>query len=193
MASREIQVHGQAGVAHAAALRRRPPWPRARPRRGAPDCRSSGTGAPGSSRVRLRGSGRAARLSPSCSGTQTRPSLRRISLMSVSLDWCSPDDRDAGGMDLREAGIGEQRAALVGAPDGRGVAAIGVGGEVEDVAVAAGGQAPPRRPAWDSILPVTRSRVTMPRAAPSITIRSSISVRGSISTWPAPIWRSSAW
>ncbi len=49
-------------------------------------------------------------------------------------------DRNAGGVDLREAGIGEQRAALVRAPDGGGVAALGVGGKVEDVAVAAGGQ-----------------------------------------------------
>jgi len=45
----------------------------------------------------------------------------------------------------------------------------------------------------DSILPVSRSRVTMPRALPSTTIRSSISVRGCISTCPAAICRSSAW
>ena len=44
-------------------------------------------------------------------------------------------------MDLREAGVGEGRALLVGAPDRRGVAALGVGREVEDVAVAAGRQA----------------------------------------------------
>ena len=49
-------------------------------------------------------------------------------------------DRDAGRVNLRVAGIGEERAALVGAPDGGDVAALGVGGEIEDVAVAAGGQ-----------------------------------------------------
>ncbi len=43
-------------------------------------------------------------------------------------------------MDLGEAGIGEKSAALVGAPDGGGVAALGVGGKIEDVAVAAGGE-----------------------------------------------------
>ena len=44
------------------------------------------------------------------------------------------------GVDLGKAGIGEQRAALVGAPDGGGIAAFGVGGEEEDVAVAAGAE-----------------------------------------------------
>ena len=49
-------------------------------------------------------------------------------------------DGDAGGVDLGVAGVGEGRALLVGPPDRRGVAALGVGGEVEDVAVAAGGE-----------------------------------------------------
>src|SRR5208283_1334034 len=49
-------------------------------------------------------------------------------------------DGDAGGMNLGEARIGEESAALVGAPDGGGVATLGVGGKVEDVAVAAGGE-----------------------------------------------------
>ena len=49
-------------------------------------------------------------------------------------------DGDAGGMDLGEAGVGEERAALVRTPDGGGVAALGVGGEIVDVAVAAGGE-----------------------------------------------------
>ena len=49
-------------------------------------------------------------------------------------------DGNAGGVNLGEAGIGEQRAALVRAPDGGGVAALGVGGEVVDVAVAAGAE-----------------------------------------------------
>jgi hypothetical protein len=43
-------------------------------------------------------------------------------------------------VDLRVAGIREAGAALVGAPDGGGVGAPGVGREIEDVAVAAGGK-----------------------------------------------------
>ena len=43
-------------------------------------------------------------------------------------------------MDLREAGIGKERALLVGAIGGGDVAAAGIGREIEDVAVAAGGQ-----------------------------------------------------
>ena len=49
-------------------------------------------------------------------------------------------DGDAGRVDLRVAGIGERRALLVGAPGGGDVAAVGVGREVKDVAVAAGGE-----------------------------------------------------
>ena len=30
-------------------------------------------------------------MSPFCFGTHTRPSFRRLSLISVSLDWWSPD------------------------------------------------------------------------------------------------------
>ncbi len=48
--------------------------------------------------------------------------------------------RDAGRVDLGEAGVGEVRAAPVGAPDRRRVGVLRVGGQVEDVAVAAGGQ-----------------------------------------------------
>ena len=47
---------------------------------------------------------------------------------------------DAGRMNLRVAGIGEKGAALVGAIGGRDVAIEGVGGQIEDRAVAAGGQ-----------------------------------------------------
>ena len=43
-------------------------------------------------------------------------------------------------MDLRVAGVGEVRALAVRPPGGGDVAALGVGGEVEDVAVAAGGE-----------------------------------------------------
>src|SRR3712207_1102960 len=49
-------------------------------------------------------------------------------------------DRDAGRVDLRVAGVGEVRAPLVRPPDRRGVGALGVRGQVEDVAVPAGGQ-----------------------------------------------------
>ena len=43
-------------------------------------------------------------------------------------------------MDLREAWIGEERPALVGAPDGGCVGKLGVRRQVEDVAVASGGE-----------------------------------------------------
>lgn len=48
--------------------------------------------------------------------------------------------RDAGGVDLGEAGVGEVRAAPVRPPDGGRVGVHGVGGEVEDVAVASARQ-----------------------------------------------------
>lgn len=48
--------------------------------------------------------------------------------------------RDAGGVDLCEAGVGEVRAAPVGPPDRGGVGVHGVRRQVEDVAVAAAGQ-----------------------------------------------------
>src|SRR5690606_15084862 len=46
--------------------------------------------------------------------------------------------RDAGRVDLREAGVREGRARAVRAPRRRAVGALGVGREVDDVAVAAG-------------------------------------------------------
>ncbi len=46
-------------------------------------------------------------------------------------------DGDAGRMDLREAGIGESGAPLVGAPNGGCVRPLGVSGEIVGVAVAA--------------------------------------------------------
>ena len=108
------------------------------------------------------------RLSPFCFGTQTRPSLRSDSRHQRQLRLMIAADRNAGRMDLREAGVGEARALLVG-PPGRGdVAALGVGRKVEDVAVAAGCQHHGIARRCDSILPVTRSRTTMPRAWPSI-------------------------
>ena len=48
--------------------------------------------------------------------------------------------RNAGRVNLGVAGVGERRALLVGPPDGRGVAALGVGRQVEDRAIAAGRQ-----------------------------------------------------
>ncbi len=48
--------------------------------------------------------------------------------------------RDAGGVDLGEARVGEERAAPVGTPDGGGVGVHGVRRQVEDVAVAAAGE-----------------------------------------------------
>src|SRR6185437_7480919 len=46
--------------------------------------------------------------------------------------------RDAGGVDLGEAGVGEVRAAPVRPPDGGRVGVHGIRRQVEDVAVAAG-------------------------------------------------------
>ena len=48
--------------------------------------------------------------------------------------------RDAGRVDLRVAGVGEERAPPVGPPRRRRVGVLGVGREEEDVAVAAGAQ-----------------------------------------------------
>ncbi len=47
---------------------------------------------------------------------------------------------NAGGVDLRKAGVTKEGTATVGAPDGGGVGSTSVGGEVVNVAVAAGGQ-----------------------------------------------------
>ena len=49
-------------------------------------------------------------------------------------------DGNASGMDLRVAGIGEERPFLAGAPGRRDIAAPGVGRKEENVAVTAGGQ-----------------------------------------------------
>ena len=50
------------------------------------------------------------------------------------MDW------DAGGMNLDETGIGETGAFSVGPPGGRDIGGHGIGGQVEDIAVPAGGQ-----------------------------------------------------
>ena len=44
------------------------------------------------------------------------------------------------GVNLREAGVGEESAALISAPDGGGVRTFGIGGQIVHVAIAAGGQ-----------------------------------------------------
>ena len=173
--------------------RRRPPWRRARRCRAARGCRSSGTCARGSSRARPRGSGPARRLSPFFFGTQIRPSLRSDSRHQRQLALVVAGDRDAGRVDLRVAGVGERRALLVGAPDRRGVAALGVGREVEDVAVAAGRQehrvgrrATRARPSPGRARRC-RGRGRRRRRAPASR------GAGTSSTVPRPICRSSAW
>src|SRR3974390_1070603 len=49
-------------------------------------------------------------------------------------------DRDAGRVNLGVAGIGEESTTFVGAPDSGDIATFGVGGGIEGVAVAAGGE-----------------------------------------------------
>ena len=96
-------------------------------------------------------------------------------------------------MNLRVAGIGEGRAALVGAPGGGDVAALGVGGKIKNVAVAAGGQHHGVGRRWLTISPVTRSRATMPSgvAVDDHQIEHFACAETS-STLPAPICRHSA-
>ncbi len=69
-----------------------------------------------------------------------RPSLRSDSRHERELGLVIAGDGNAGGVNLREAGIGEERAAAMRAPDGGGVGALRIRREVVDVAVAAGGE-----------------------------------------------------
>ena len=69
------------------------------------------------------------------SGTQTRPSLRSDSLNNGELRSMFAALRDAGGVNLRKAGIAERCATLVRPPDGRRVRPLRIGREIEDVAV----------------------------------------------------------
>ena len=101
-------------------------------------------------------------------------------------------DRDAGRVDLREARVGEQRAALVRPPDGGGVAALGVGREVEDVAVAAGASTTASATCGFDLAGDQVARDDAARLAVDTT-RSSISCAGTSSPVPWPICRSSAW
>src|SRR5690606_18721664 len=56
---------------------------------------------------------------------------RKLRLIGAAL-------RDAGRVDLSEAGVGEGRSLAVGPPDGGRVGALGVGREIKNVSVAAG-------------------------------------------------------
>ena len=137
MASREIEIDAAVRFRRRRGLHRKPPWHCAKPRRGEPDCRSSDNGAPDNNRARLRGSGSAALVAgffrhPDAAVIAQRFAHQREFGLIIA------GNRDAGRMNLRETGIGEGRAALIGAPDGGGVGAFGVGRKIEDVAVAAG-------------------------------------------------------
>ncbi len=136
----EVEVHAVLLRTRRRDRRRPRAWSRATRRRAARGCRTRGSGARGSSRARRPGSGRASAVSSSCLGTHTRPSLRSDSDISVSFDWKSSLRRDARGVDLREARVGEQRALAVRPPRRGDVARLGVGRQEEDVAVAAGAE-----------------------------------------------------
>ena len=123
----EVEVDAVLERADAAALRRPRSWRCGRRRRGGPGCRRPGTSPRGSSSGRPRGCRRRARVSSGLRGTQIRPSLRSDSDISVSFDWNSSAGRDAGGVDLGVARVGEQRTLAVGPPGGGGVAGHGVG------------------------------------------------------------------
>ena len=92
--------------------------------------------------------------------------------------------RNAGRMDLREARVGERRAALVGAPDGGRVASPWRWSRGRRRCRSRRSPSTTASARCGSIAPVTMSRATIPRARPSTTIRSSISVRGNIFTPP---------
>ena len=84
-------------------------------------------------------------------------------------------DRDAGRVNLRVAGVGEEGAALVRAPGRRDVRVHGVGREVVRRAVAAGAEQHRVRRRSARSRRSIRLRQTMPRAWPLTTTRSSIS------------------
>ena len=102
-------------------------------------CRTSDSGARGSSRARLPGSGLAGASSNSL-GTQMRPSLRKRLAHQRELRLEVVAGRDARRVDLGEARVRHQRAALVGPPDRGDVRRLGVRREEEHVAVPAGGE-----------------------------------------------------
>ena len=77
---------------------------------------------------------------PPCFGTQTRPSLRSDSLISVSFDWCGPLTGMQVGWICVKQGLAKPRAALYARQIAVALRAARVRREVVDVAVAAGGQ-----------------------------------------------------
>ena len=95
-------------------------------------------------------------------------------------------------MNLRVAGIGEERALLVGAPGGGDVAALGVGREEKHVAVTAGRQ-------HDRIAGVrgdfAGDQVAHDDAFGVAVDHDQVEHLGArnICTVPRPIWRQSAW
>ena len=90
--------------------------------------------------------------------------------------------RQARGVELHEARVGEGGAAPVRPPDRGGVRGLGVGRQEVDVGVAAGREHHGVAQVHLERAAETRSRATTPRARPSTTIRSSTSRRGSRAT-----------
>ena len=86
--------------------------------------------------------------------------------------------RDARGVDLRVARVGEVRALLGGAPRGGDVRRSWRSSTGRRRCRSRRSRARPRAPDIENTSPVFRSRHTMPAARPSFTTRSSISVRG---------------
>ena len=103
--------------------------------------------------------------------------MRSDSLISVSFDWYSPVTGMQVGWICVKQGLANAAPALVGAPDRRGVGALRVGGEIEDVAVAARAE---HHRVGQVRLDLAGDQVARHDAArrPSMTTRSSISVRG---------------
>ena len=136
----EVEVDAEPARARRRGPRRRRSWRPGTRCHAAPGCRTPGRSAPGSSRGPASGISGAGRLSSPDFGTQMRPSLRSDSLIKRQLGLVLTRHRDAGGVDLGVAGIGEVGTLAVRPPGGGDVAAHRVGGQVEHVAVATGGE-----------------------------------------------------
>ena len=120
--------------------RRTPAWRCATRRREARGCRSSGTCARGSSRARSSGIWSGGRLSPFCLRHPDAAVVAQALAHQRELRLMLAAHRNAGRVDLREARVGEERAALVRAPRRRDVGVHRVGRQVVGRAVAAGGE-----------------------------------------------------